>query len=96
MTLPVPSHSNWTYHCRVNCFERESYKVSSRRVARRQWRDALPTRNMGSPFIVAISILSSTLAVCESYGADIRAGRHRPHQRHWQALAGLVGMSPVV
>jgi hypothetical protein len=27
------------------------------------------------------------------YAAYIRAGRHRPHPRHWQALAGLVGVS---
>jgi|ERR1039458_3488957 hypothetical protein len=24
---------------------------------------------------------------------DIRTGRHRPHPRHWQALAKLVGVS---
>jgi hypothetical protein len=27
------------------------------------------------------------------YAADIRAGRRRPHPRHWQALAQLVGAS---
>jgi hypothetical protein len=32
------------------------------------------------------------LDVCESYSADIRAGRHRPHPWHWQALAKLVGL----
>jgi ribosomal protein L32 len=41
---------------------------------------------------VTISTLSSTLGVSESYAADIRAGRHRPHPRHWEALAELVGM----
>ncbi len=41
---------------------------------------------------VAISRLASTLNVSESYAADIRAGRHRPHPRHWQALAGLAGV----
>lgn len=39
---------------------------------------------------VVISLISSTLGVSESYAADIRAGRHRPHPRHWQALAKLV------
>jgi CRISPR-associated endonuclease Cas1 len=43
--------------------------------------------------MVTISTLSLTLGVSESYAADIRAGRHRPHQRHWQALAELVGVS---
>ena len=38
---------------------------------------------------VAISRLASTLGVSESYAADIRAGRHRPHPRHWQVLAEL-------
>ena len=41
---------------------------------------------------VTISTLSSTLGVSESYAADIRAGRHRPHPRHWEALAELVGI----
>jgi hypothetical protein len=40
---------------------------------------------------VTISRLASTLNVCESYAADIRAGRRRPHQRHWRALAELAG-----
>jgi hypothetical protein len=42
---------------------------------------------------VTISTISSTLGVCESYAADIRAGRHSPHPRHWQELAKLVGVS---
>jgi CRISPR-associated endonuclease Cas1 len=42
---------------------------------------------------VTIAKISSTLGVCESYAADIRAGRYRPHPRHWQALARLVGIS---
>jgi hypothetical protein len=36
---------------------------------------------------VPISTLSSTLGVSEPYAADIRAGRRRPHPRHWEALA---------
>jgi CRISPR-associated endonuclease Cas1 len=42
---------------------------------------------------VPISRLASTLGVSESYAADIRAGRHRPHARHWKVLAVLVGVS---
>jgi len=41
---------------------------------------------------ITISTISSTLGVCESYAADIRAGRHRPHPRHWVTLAELVGV----
>jgi CRISPR-associated protein Cas1 len=38
-----------------------------------------------------ISAISSALDVCQSYAADIRAGRRRPHPRHWRVLAALVG-----
>jgi CRISPR-associated endonuclease Cas1 len=41
---------------------------------------------------VAISQLASTLGVSEPYAADIRAGRYRPHPRHWKALAALAGV----
>lgn len=40
---------------------------------------------------VTISVLSSALKVSESYAADIRAGRRRPHPRHWLVLAQLAG-----
>jgi CRISPR-associated endonuclease Cas1 len=40
-----------------------------------------------------ISTLSSKLGVCESYAADIRAGRHCLHPRHWGVLAKLLGVS---
>jgi hypothetical protein len=43
---------------------------------------------------VTIATISTTLGVSESYAADIRAGRHRPHPRHWQALANLAGVVP--
>jgi CRISPR-associated endonuclease Cas1 len=39
---------------------------------------------------VTISAVATTLGISESYAADIRTGRHRPHPRHWQALAQLV------
>jgi CRISPR-associated endonuclease Cas1 len=42
---------------------------------------------------VTISTLASTLGVSESYAADMRASRRRPHPRHWQTLAQLVGIS---
>jgi len=42
---------------------------------------------------VTISALSSALGVCESYAADMRAGRRRPHPRHW-TLAVLVRVGP--
>jgi CRISPR-associated endonuclease Cas1 len=42
---------------------------------------------------ITISALASTLGISVPYAAYIRAGRYRPHPRHWQALAELVGVS---
>ncbi len=42
---------------------------------------------------VTISALASALGVSEPYAADIRAGRRRPHPRHWQIVAQLAGVS---
>jgi len=38
---------------------------------------------------VAIPAIASALGVSIPYAADIRAGRRRPHPRHWEKLAGL-------
>ena len=40
-----------------------------------------------------IAKIASLLKVSDSYAADIRAGRRRPHPRHWQALAELARVS---
>jgi CRISPR associated protein Cas1 len=40
---------------------------------------------------VAKSQIRSVLGVSEPYATEIRAGRRRPHPRHWQTLAALVG-----
>jgi CRISPR-associated endonuclease Cas1 len=41
---------------------------------------------------VRISTLASALGVSRPYAVNIRAGRRRPHPRHWLALARLVGI----
>ena len=43
---------------------------------------------------ITYSAIASTLGVSLPYAADIRAGRRRPHPRHWQALAELVEITP--
>jgi hypothetical protein len=43
---------------------------------------------------VTNSAIGSALGVSLYYAADIRRGRSCPHPRHWQALAGLVGVLP--
>jgi hypothetical protein len=45
---------------------------------------------------VAKSLIRSALGVSEPYASDIRAGKRIPHPRHWQALAGLAGVSSVM
>jgi len=42
---------------------------------------------------VKISTLRSVLGVSEPYAASIRSGSCVPHQRHWQLLTQLVGVS---
>ncbi len=43
---------------------------------------------------ITIPFISSALGLSEPYAAEIRAGRRRPHPRHWQTLARIVGVSP--
>ena len=38
---------------------------------------------------ISLSTIAMTLGVSLPYASDIRAGRNRPHQRHWLALARL-------
>jgi CRISPR-associated endonuclease Cas1 len=42
---------------------------------------------------VANPVIMSALGVSVTYAVAIRAGRRRPHARHWEVLAGLVGVS---
>jgi CRISPR-associated endonuclease Cas1 len=52
-------------------------------------------RNEIQPRLAGVTIptIMSALNVCASYAADIRRGRRRPHPRHWETLARLVGCS---
>lgn len=83
---------------------RKKHSETQRRheAAKRAWRSspkpAWPDENTYVRQIqprlvgITISVLASTLGVSEPYAAYIRTGRHRPHPRHWQALAELVGV----
>jgi hypothetical protein len=42
---------------------------------------------------LSISAIATALCVSWSYAADIHRGRRRPHPRHWEPLAQLVGFS---
>jgi hypothetical protein len=41
---------------------------------------------------IANPVIMSALGVSVTYAVAIRAGRRRPHPRHWEVLAGLVGI----
>jgi len=70
-------------------------------AARRAWRPSsqpawLDEQTYGQriqPRLRAVTIpaIAAALGVSEPYAADIRAGRRRPHPRHWQALARIAG-----
>jgi CRISPR-associated endonuclease Cas1 len=42
---------------------------------------------------VSVPAIASAIGVSLPYATDIRAGRRRPHPRHWQTLAQLAGVS---
>jgi ribosomal protein L32 len=76
--------------------QHEAAKRAWRATPRSAWPDETTYSEAIQPRLssITISALSSALGVCESYAADIRAGRRRPHPRHWQALAELAGIAP--
>lgn len=68
--------------------QHEAAKRAWRSAPQRDWPDEKTYNEQIQPRLtqVSISTLASTLGVCESYAADIRAGRRLPHPRHWQTL----------
>jgi hypothetical protein len=66
--------------------------VASFRHAGLAYRSYLCRKDSTSVAAVVITTIASRLGVSEFYAADIRAGRRRPHPRHWEALAQLVGV----
>jgi hypothetical protein len=42
---------------------------------------------------IANPVIMSSLGVSVTYAVAIRAGRRKPHPRHWEALARLVGVA---
>lgn len=73
----------------------EAAKRAWRSSPKPAWPDEETYREKIQPKLagVPISTLAATLGVSEPYAAYIRAGRYRPHPRHWQVLAELVGAS---
>jgi CRISPR-associated endonuclease Cas1 len=59
------------------------------------WLDEKFYREEIQPRLAAVTVptIVSALAVSESYATNIRAGRRRPHPRHWLTLAKLADVS---
>jgi hypothetical protein len=78
-------------------------KQRSHRTAERNWNaaeqadrlDQATYKEQIHPRLVdvTISTIALTLGVSLPYASDIRAGRRRPHPRHWLSLARLAGVS---
>jgi CRISPR-associated endonuclease Cas1 len=70
-------------------------------AGKRNWRNSSVANSVSDemyrkeiqPRLASITIakIASTLGVSEPYATDIRSGRRRPHPRHWQELAKIVG-----
>lgn len=41
---------------------------------------------------MTVSAITAALDISGSYATDIRAGKRRPHPRHWEKLARLAGI----
>lgn len=61
-----------------------------------EWLTAQVYREQVQPRLATVSAarMAAALAISISYAVDIRAGRRRPHPRHWRAFAELADMSP--
>jgi CRISPR-associated endonuclease Cas1 len=82
--------------------KKQSEAMKRHDVAKREWlstpKPSWPTEQAYIEEIqpglstVTIARIALTLGISEPYAAEIRAGRHRPHPRHWQSLAKLAGV----
>jgi hypothetical protein len=82
---------------------RISEALSNRAVANSWWEpSSLPTWLTEECYVQRIQPLlrgkkvreiAEAIQVSQPYAAFVRSGRRRPHPRHWQILAELVGVS---
>jgi hypothetical protein len=61
-----------------------------------EWLSEEAYRTKIQPVLAGMTVpaISSALGISQPYATDIRAGRRRPHPRHWQTLAQLAGLLP--
>ena len=79
--------------------EKRSETQHRHEAAKRAWRDLQGNWNDQKRYdteiqprlrSVKIASIALALGVSDPYAADIRAGRRRPHSRHWDALTVLI------
>jgi hypothetical protein len=80
-----------------------SKKLSDHAVANSWWSPSSLPVGLNEEFYVQkiqpqlkklkVREIAQAMQVSQPYAAFIRSGRRRPHPRHWQALAGLVGVT---
>lgn len=75
---------------RRNTFARWAWKPSNQPA----WLNDQAYREKIHPGLagVAVRVIASTLGISLPYASNIRSGKLQPHPRHWQTLAGLVGI----
>lgn len=71
---------------------RKAWKASGKPdwLDERTYREKIQPRLAG----IAVPTIVSALTISMSYATNIRSGRCTPHQRHWLALARIVGVTP--
>jgi CRISPR-associated endonuclease Cas1 len=62
------------------------------------WLDEQTYRERIQPRLagVTVRVMAEALGVSTPYASSIRSGKKQPHPRHWQTLARLVGIVPIV
>jgi len=75
---------------RRHALARSAWQTSSLPI----WLDEEAYTQKIQPLLAGIAnpVIMVALGVSVTYAVAIRAGRRRPHPRHWEALAGLVGI----
>ncbi len=89
----------------THCLEAETLRAKTQRkhtAALAAWQPSvLPewfneevSRTKIQPALAGITVpaIATALGISQSYDTDIRAGKRRPHPRHWLKLARMVGV----
>ena len=93
----VASHSREAETSRAETQRRHSAAIHAWRPSELpEWLNEESYRTKIQPALAGITVpaIASALGISGPYATEIRAGKRRPHPRHWLALARLVRLSP--